>query len=101
MLDKENISRKHADSFLAAHQIELINIIEVNHMDLAIEFARAGLGIACVIGVFVKDDLEKGALAEVRPGHKVPKRQIGFAYSSRSPLSSSMEKLIQYYQTRV
>ncbi len=101
MLDKENISRKHADSFLAAHQIELINIIEVNHMDLAIEFARAGLGIACVIGEFVKDDLEKGTLTEVRPGHKVPKRQIGFAYSSRSPLSSSMEKLIQYYLTRV
>ena len=101
MLDKENVSRKHADAFLSGHKIELTNIIEVNHMDLAIEFARAGLGIACVISEFVKEDLEKGALAEVRPSYRVPKRQIGFAYSSRAPLSSSAEKLIQYYQSQI
>ena len=43
MLDKENISRKHVDTFLAEHQIVLQNVIEVNNMDLAIEFARFGL----------------------------------------------------------
>ncbi len=98
MLDKENISRKHADTFLAAHQLTLYQIIEVNNMDLSIEFAKAGLGIACVIGNFVEKDIRQGSLHELKLGHKIPKRQIGFAYTSKNPLSEAMNTLIQYYQ---
>ena len=98
LLDKENISRKHADTFLAEHQHVLRNIIEVNNMDLSIEFARAGLGIACVISDFVKEDLKNGTLRELKLGHKVPKRQIGFAYPVKTPMTSAMNTLIQYYQ---
>lgn len=102
MLNKENISRKHADSFLLKHQIELHNIIEVNNMDLSIEFARAGLGIACVISDFVEEDIQKGTLRELKLGHRVPRRQIGFAYpSSKAPVSGALNTLIQYYQFSV
>lgn len=101
MLNSENISRKHTDTFLAKQQIELHNIIEVNHMDLSIEFAKAGLGIACVIGDFVKTELEDGTLREVKLKHKIPRRQIGFAYSSKTPLTESMKTFIQYYQTKI
>lgn len=101
MLDKENISRKHADTYLLKHQLVLHNIIEVNNMDLSIEFARAGLGIACVISDFVKYDLENGTLREVKLGHRVPKRQIGFAYPAKAPVSAVLNTLIQYYQMRV
>lgn len=102
MLNKENISRKHADSFLFRHQIELQNIIEVNNMDLSIEFARAGLGIACVISDFVAEDIKKGTLRELKLGHRVPRRQIGFAYpSSKAPVSGALNTLIQYYQFSV
>ena len=68
MLDKENISRKHADSFLSTHQLALHNIIEVNNMDLSIEFAKAGLGIACVISDFVENDIKKRDFAGVKAG---------------------------------
>lgn len=98
MLDKENISRKHVDTFLAAHQLTLYQIIEVNNMDLSIEFAKAGLGIACVIGNLVEKDIRQGNLCELKLGHKIPKRQIGFAYTSKTPLSEAMNTLIQYYQ---
>lgn len=101
MLDKENISRKHADTFLSCHQLELHNIIEVNNMDLSIEFAKAGLGIACVISDFVETDIKNGTLRELKLGHRVPKRQIGFAYSAKAPVSTVMNTLIQYYQMRV
>lgn len=40
MLDKENISRKHVDLFLNENHITLSNVIEVNNMDLSIEFAK-------------------------------------------------------------
>lgn len=101
MLNNENISRKHINTFLSAQQIELHNIIEVNHMDLSIEFAKAGLGIACVIEDFVKKELEDGTLREVKFGHKIPRRQIGFAYPIKTPLTESMKTFIQYYQTRI
>ncbi len=100
MLNRENISRKHTDTFLSAHQIELPNIIEVNHMDLSIEFAKAGLGIACVISDFVKKELEAETLCEVKLGYKIPRRQIGFAYRAKESLSESMRTFIQYYQIR-
>ena len=96
MLDKNNISRKHTDSFFARHQIELSHIIEVNNMDLSIEFARAGLGIACVISDFVQDDIKNGTLRELPFTHKVPKRQIGFAYPAKIPVSGAMDTLIGY-----
>lgn len=98
MLDKENISRKHADAFLSDHDLTLPHVIEVNNMDLSIEFARAGLGIACVISDFVEEDIRKGILREIKLAHRIPKRQIGFAYSSKAPMDEAKNTLIQYYQ---
>lgn len=96
MLDKENISRKHVDTFLAKCQTVLRNVIEVNNMDLAIEFAKASLGIACVIRDFVEQDITKGILREIKLGHRIPKRQIGFAYPAKSALSKAADTLIDY-----
>lgn len=101
MLDKNNISRKHADSFLDSHQMILRNMIEVNNMELSIEFAKAGLGIACVIRDFVKDDIKNGTLRELKLRHKVPKRRIGFAYPAKIQMPDAMNTLIQYYQSVV
>lgn len=98
MLNKENISRKHADIFLNENQISLSNVIEVNNMDLSIEFAKAGLGIACVISDFVEKDIKNGILREIKLGHRIPKRQIGFAYPAKAPALGALDKLIQYCQ---
>lgn len=97
MLDKGNISRKHTDSFLDAHRITLHNVMEVNNMDLAIEFARAGLGIACVISDFIKTDLQSGALKEIKLGHRIPRRQIGFVYPARSASADAIDRLVKCY----
>lgn len=101
MLDIENISRKHADDFLSNHEIILPHVIEVNNMDLSIDFARAGLGIACVISDFVKEDIKKGTLRELKLPHRIPKRQIGFAYPMDASLGEAGNKLIQYYQEMI
>ena len=47
-------------------------------MDLLIQFAEIGLGIACVIRDFVKKELEEGTLVEVPVGFSFPLREIGF-----------------------
>jgi len=80
LLDRDNMSRKHLDTYLADHQIEVNRLLEVTDMALLIEFARIGLGISCVIKDFVSNDLADGTLIEVPLEVPIPKRIIGFAY---------------------
>ena len=78
MLDEDNITRQSVNSLLKENRIELSHILEVTSMDLLIQFAKIGLGIACVIREFVEDDLASSALVEVPMGFAFPVRQIGF-----------------------
>jgi len=80
LLDRDNMSRKHVDSYLADRQIEVNHLLEVTDMTLLIEFARIGLGISCVIKDFVAEDLKNGTLIEIPLEVPIPKRIIGFAY---------------------
>lgn len=79
LLDRSNMSRKHLDTYLSDRDIEVNQLLEVTDMALLIEFARIGLGIACVILDFVSDDLKNGTLMEVSLDAPIPRRVIGFA----------------------
>nr|WP_294678170.1 LysR family transcriptional regulator [uncultured Blautia sp.] len=78
MLDENNITRQSVNAQLREHHLELGHILEVTSMDLLIQFARIGLGIACVIREFVKDELSDGSLIEVPMEFLFPHREIGF-----------------------
>ena len=79
LLDRSNMSRKHLDTYLSDRDIEVNQLLEVTDMALLIQFARIGLGIACVILDFVSDDLKNGTLMEVPLDAPIPRRVIGFA----------------------
>ena len=79
LLDRSNMSRKHLDTYLSDRDIEVNQLLEVTDMALLIEFARIGLGSACVILDFVSDDLKNGTLMEVPLDAPIPRRVIGFA----------------------
>ncbi len=80
LLDRENITRRYIDDYMNVNHIVANNLLEVTTMDLLIEFARIGLGIACVIREFVEDDLKAGRLVQVRTDAQIHKRTVGFAY---------------------
>ncbi len=80
LLDRENITRRYIDDYMSVNHIIANNLLEVTTMDLLIEFARIGLGIACVIREFVEDDLNAGRLVQVKTDAQIHKRTIGFAY---------------------
>ena len=63
-------------------------------MDLLIDFARIGVGIACVIKSFVKEDLSNGTLVEIPLPFPIQKREIGFAYKSNLKSSKSLEEFV-------
>ena len=101
LLDEENLSRRYIDSYFREHHIEPEQILEVTSMDLLIEFVKTGLGIACVIDRFVKDDLEAGTLTRLSLSEPVHKRSIGFGTLKDSPESEQAERFIEYVKDKI
>lgn len=79
MLDEENITRQYVNRVFLEQGMELSHILEVSTMDLLIEFAKIGLGAACVIREFVREELDRKELVEVPVEIRFAPRQIGFA----------------------
>ena len=79
MLDEENITRQYINRVFLEHGVEFSNILEVSTMDLLIEFAKIGMGAACVIQEFVQEELDRGDLITLPLGLTFSPRQIGFA----------------------
>lgn len=59
------MTRKYIDEYLSEHQIVPGQVLEVNTMDILIEFAKIGLGIGCVIREFVQEELDKKTLVTI------------------------------------
>lgn len=80
LLDKKNLTRRFMDSYFTENHIHPQHTLEVTTMDLLIEFAKVGLGIACVIREFVQEELSTGELIEIPLNISIPQREIGYAY---------------------
>jgi DNA-binding transcriptional LysR family regulator len=98
LLDKENMTRKYIDDYLEENSIHVQDTIEISSMDLLIEFARIGLGVACVIKSFVQEDLNDGTLVEVPLEIPFHKREVGFAYRNNISHSKSLDKFVNFYK---
>jgi len=96
LLDEANVTRQHIDAYFKVHSIEPKHILEISSMDLLIEFAKTGLGVACVIKAFVQADLDAGSLVELPLDKPINKREVGFAYSTKAFLSESMLKFLSF-----
>ncbi|MBU9727068.1 LysR family transcriptional regulator [Diplocloster modestus] len=99
LLDKENMTRQYIDDYLLENKIQVHNLLEVTTLDLLIEFAKIGLGIACVIKEFVHPELAAKKLIQIPLGIPIHKREIGFAYLKNRHCSQSMEHFIHYYES--
>ncbi|WP_320993208.1 LysR family transcriptional regulator [Enterocloster bolteae] len=80
LLDTSNMTRHHVDEYMAENNIFPHQILEVTTMDLLIEYAKIGLGIACVIKELVQKELDSGMLVEIPLDIPIHRRTIGFAY---------------------
>ena len=94
LLDEQNITRQSVNTMLHEHQLQLGHILEVSSMDLLIQFAQVGLGIACVIKEFVQKELDTEALIEVPLGFTFPSREIGFVCRKGSENQKLLTQLV-------
>lgn len=95
LLDKGNISRNYIDTYLDTQGIHPGQILEINNMDLLIDFATIGMGVACVVREFVSSYLTNGQVIEIPLDCDIQKRTIGFIYDEHL-LSSTCKKFIGF-----
>ena len=94
MLNKNNVTRQYVDRHLLLQGLSMENQIEVSTMDLLIDFAKIGLGIACVIEEFVSEELSDGELVPFPIKETIPSRKVGFAYSKNALQNPSVAKFL-------
>ncbi len=95
LLDKGNISRNYIEQYFHTQNIQPGQILEINNMDLLIDFATIGMGVACVVKEFVTSYIEIGQIIEIPLDYEIPKRTIGFIYDESS-LSNTSQKFIGF-----
>ena len=100
LLDKENMTRQYIDDYLSMHHIETNNLLEVSTMDLLIEFAKIGLGVACVIRQFVEKELNDKTLVEIPLPFPIHKRNIGFAFLDNLQQTTAVKDFIDFYNSK-
>lgn len=94
LLDKDNLTRQYLDQYFKDRQLFPENILEATSMDLLIDFAKIGLGIACVIREFVETDLKEGTLLELPAPFPIASREIGFVFSPKQANRELIGELI-------
>lgn len=95
-LDNRSRSRQYVEDYLFSKGIKIIPEIELGSHDLLLEFAKIGLGLACVVKEFSEDYLLNGSLYKVNLVEDIPKRSIGICSLKGVSLSPSSEKFVEY-----
>ena len=96
LLEPNNITRTHIDRYLAEEGIYPNQVLEINNMDLLIDFAAIGMGVASVVREFATDYLESGQIIELPLENEVKKRTVGFIYPEGRIKHTALEKFINY-----
>ncbi len=97
LLEPNNITRTHIDSYLSSEDIHPNQILEINNMDLLIDFAAIGMGVASIVREFAADYLESGQIIELPLENEVKKRTVGFIYPNGKIKHAALEKFINYF----
>ena len=95
LFEKSSNTRNRIDNFFAKKGILLNPSIELGAHNLLLDFAKAGLGISCVIKEFSQEYLNNNILYEVKTISNLPPRSIGYAYLKRRTQSVAANKFIE------
>lgn len=94
MLEKDSATRRNLDSFLNTHGINIVPELELESIDLLVEFARIGLGIAHVLKQSAEISIKNRELFEIEPEIELPKRGLGIVTMKDMPISRAAMELI-------
>lgn len=95
LLEQGTSTRAFIDRFAGGCGIQLRPEIELGSIDLLVEFARSGLGIACVVKSFISRELEQPGLYEIKLERPIPPRKVGIVTLKDVPLSAASQRFIE------
>jgi DNA-binding transcriptional LysR family regulator len=98
MLDKNSSTRRNIDLHFKQKGITITPEIELESVDLLVEFARIGLGIAYVLKESAQAEIENSKLFLLDVAGTLPTRKLGICTVRDVPLSLAAGKFIQFLQ---
>ncbi|MBN1525117.1 MAG: LysR family transcriptional regulator substrate-binding protein [Spirochaetales bacterium] len=94
LLYKDSRTRQNLDSFFESLGINISSAIEFESMDLLVEFARIGAGIAHVLFESAQEYLKRSKLFQIAIKDPLPKRKLGIAVIKGGAVSAASERFI-------
>ena len=95
LLEQGNVTRNHLDHYFFQQNIQPGQVLDVNNMDLLIDFAKIGMGVSSVVKEFAKDSLTDGSLIELPLEVPVTPRTVGFSVNQQRRPASSLQKFLE------
>jgi DNA-binding transcriptional LysR family regulator len=94
MLQSNSSTRKSIDAFFSNHKLVCSPEIELESLELLVEFAKIGTGIAYVLKESALDLIKNGELFEIQLKQSLPTREIGIVKMKNVVLSKAVNTFI-------
>jgi len=88
-------TRKSLDRFFESHKLTIQPVYEIGSREVLIDFAKAGLGISCLVKEFIQEELAEGSLVEIKLREPLPRIEFGIVQLRDVPLPGAATKLIE------
>ncbi len=88
-------SRKHLNKYIKDNEIRINPKLEAGSYSLIVDLVKTGFGIGFVTKEFIKEEIEKENVFEIKVKPEIPKRTIVYATIDKKEPSFSVKKLIE------
>lgn len=95
MLDELTSTRKYVQQFLEENNVHVSPEFELSTSDMIVQFALRNLGVGSVMYEFAREELQKGALLELRFEKRIPKREFLVVTDEKNPTSLAAARLLE------
>ncbi|MBQ7348937.1 MAG: substrate-binding domain-containing protein, partial [Clostridia bacterium] len=95
MLELSTATRQAIVSFAHSQGVHLHPEIELASLELMVELANNGIGIACIPKEFVSHELEEGSLKESKTSPTLPSRAIGLALPKHGNMMFAVKEFVK------
>ncbi len=101
LLERKASSRIYLEKYFLAKGISLTPEIELGARSLLVDLARIGFGVAGVTKEFVREELERGVIREIRTTFSIPPRTVDMCTLKEVPMSAATECFIREFSEAV
>jgi len=95
VLEKDTVSRDYFDAYFARHGLKITPEFELSSIDLLVELAKIGLGIAFVSKEYISRELAAGDVLVLPVQDPLPPRYIGVLTHNNIGLPVAAQKFIE------